>query len=160
METHSYQLAEINIAQTRAALDDPILADFVSQFDAVNKLAEKSAGFVWRLKAESGSASSYITAFDNERIVINISVWESVDALRVFVYKNHHGEVYRNREKWFEPLAGSPLALWWIPHGQTPTIEEGKARLETLSKCGPTSAAFTSNNYSRRQTKPETPKFS
>ena len=119
------------------------MAEFVNQLDAVNKLAEESPGFVWRLKAEDGSASSYITAFDDERVIINISVWETVEALRLFAYKNHHGEVYRNRHKWFEPPAKAPLAMWWIPIGYAPTIEEGKARLEILWTQGPTPAAFT-----------------
>src|SRR6266576_6441586 len=143
MEKKRYHLAEINIAQTRAALDDPMMADFVSQLEAVNKLADESPGFIWRLKGEDGGAGTYIRAFDNERILINISLWESVEALHRFAYRHQHGAVYRDRGKWFESVDGPPLAMWWIPEDHIPTIDEGKARLETLKKDGPTPAAFT-----------------
>jgi hypothetical protein len=137
-------LAEINVARLIAPLDDPRLADFVAQLDLVNEVAERSPGFVWRLKADGGGASSYIRAFDDPQLLINISVWESLAALRAYVYRSHaHASVFRDRRRWFEPLDAAPLALWWIPAGRVPTIAGAIERLEHLRRHGPTAVAFT-----------------
>lgn len=143
MQAHSNHLAQINIARARAPLDDPQMADFVAQLDAINMLAEQSPGFVWRLQAEDGSSSSYIHAFDDERLLVNMSVWESIETLHQYVYRSRHNQVFRDRKKWFEPHDGPYLALWWIPAGHIPTVEEGKERLEKLIQHGPTPKAFT-----------------
>ncbi|HKQ52549.1 MAG TPA: DUF3291 domain-containing protein [Pyrinomonadaceae bacterium] len=143
MQAVRYHLAEINIARLRAPLDDPSMADFVAQLDPVNAIADESVGFVWRLKAEGGEASSYVRAFDDERILINMSVWESVEALQQYVYRSMHAGVFLDRKKWFEKLEGPPLAMWWVPAGYTPTIAEGVERLKTLARLGPSRAAFT-----------------
>ena len=139
----SHHLAQINVARGRAPLDDPSMADFVAQLDAVNALAEESPGFVWRLKADDGASSIYLQAFDDERMLINMSVWESIEALRSFVYRSQHANVLRARKTWFEPMTAPSLALWWVVAGHLPTIDEGKARLERLARLGPTPQAFT-----------------
>lgn len=136
-------LAQINIARTIAALDDPLMADFVQQLDEVNKIADESPGFVWRLKSDEGAASSYLRAFDDERMLINMSVWTSVKALKDYVYRTHHGKVYADRKKWFEPPNKSPFALWWIKVGEIPSVEEGLRRLNLLWQDGPSPEAFT-----------------
>ncbi|HEX5215520.1 MAG TPA: DUF3291 domain-containing protein [Vicinamibacterales bacterium] len=135
-------LAEINVARLRAPLTDPRLADFVAHLDAINALAEDSPGFVWRLKAEAGAPSSYIKFSDDELTIVNMSVWTSIDALFAYVYRSGHGEIYRNRRTWFEPLA-NPFVLWWIAEGDVPSIDEGRRRLEMLAHLGPTPDAFT-----------------
>jgi hypothetical protein len=144
MTTKTHHLAQINIARARAPLDDPAMADFVARLDEVNAAAEGAPGFIWRLKAEDGGGSSYINAFDDERMLINMTVWESVEALHEYVYRHlQHREVLRARARWFEPLGSPSVALWWVPAGHVPTIEEGKARLELLARLGPTPEAFT-----------------
>ncbi len=143
MQTNHYHLAQINIARVRAPLDDPQMADFVAQLDAINMLAEQSPGFVWRLQAEDGRSSSYIHAFDDDRLLVNMSVWESIEALRHYTYRSRHSQAFRDRKKWFEPHDSPYLALWWVPAGHIPTVEEGKERLEKLRQHGPTSEAFT-----------------
>src|SRR5688572_23379196 len=135
-------LAQINIARLRAPLTDPLLADFVAQLEAINALAEASPGFVWRLKADAGAPSSYIKFSDDDLTIVNMSVWTSVDALFAYVYRSGHGEVYRNRRAWFEPIA-QPFALWWMAEGDVPSLDEGRRRLELLSRVGPTADAFT-----------------
>ena len=143
MRVIKYHLAEINLARLRAPLDDPAMADFVAQLEAINAIADQSPGFVWRLKAEDGGASSYIRAFDDDQLLINMSVWESVEALQAYVYRSPHGTVFRDRKRWFEPLNGPAVALWWVPVGHIPTVEEGKERWERLARLGPTPEAFT-----------------
>jgi hypothetical protein len=140
----SWHLAQINIARARAPLTDPLMADFVAQLDAVNAVAEASPGFVWRLKTDDGSPSSYVKFSDDDRIIVNMSVWESIETLEAYVYRAHeHADVFRNRRRWFEPIPGPQVALWWVPAGHIPSLEEGRERLRLLTKDGPTPAAFT-----------------
>ena len=143
MESALYHVAQINVGRALYSLDDAAMKDFVEQLDAVNALAEKSPGFIWRLKAEDGGASSYIRAFDDDRMLINMSVWESIEALKEYVYRSHHGKIYSARRKWFEPSDKSPHALWWIPAGEIPTVEDGLRRLERLWSDGPSPDVFT-----------------
>ncbi len=142
MSNPSHHIAQINIARMHAPLDDPLMADFVAQLDPVNALAERSPGFVWRLQDEAGDATS-IRLFDDERILVNMSVWETLEALRDDVYRSRHLGVLRDRKRWFEPPDGPYLALWWIPAGHVPPPAEGKQRLDHLRRHGPTPEAFT-----------------
>jgi hypothetical protein len=137
----NYHLAQINIARIRAPLDDPIMAGFVSQLDDINALADQSPGFVWRLQTDAGNATD-IRAFEDEMILVNMSVWESVETLQQYVYQSEHVEPLRQRKQWFEPVPPT-LVLWWIPAGHIPTVHEAKDRLEMLQQQGPTAAAFT-----------------
>jgi len=137
-----WYLAEINIARARAPLTDPLMAGFVARLDEINQLAEKSPGFIWRLTGEGGSASSYLHLDHDERLIVNMSVWTSVEALHQYVYRSGHAAVYRARRDWFEPL-GVPFALWWIKIGEIPSVDDGRRRLEMLARLGPTPDAFT-----------------
>lgn len=137
-----FHLAQVNIGRLLAPIDDPLIADFVAQLDAVNALADASPGFVWRLKDDSGNATA-IPAFDDPRMIINMSVWESLEALRDYVYRSDHTKVLTRRRDWFEKLDRPHMALWWVPAGTLPTVEEAKRRLEILAERGPTPDAFT-----------------
>jgi hypothetical protein len=115
---------------------------FRSQLDPINALADRSPGFIWRLQTEDGNATA-IRPYDDELMAINMSVWESLDALQQFVYRSAHIGPLRDRKQWFEPMEGPILALWWIPAGHIPTIDDAKERLEHLRQHGPSSYAFT-----------------
>jgi hypothetical protein len=138
-----WQIAQINIARARAPLTDNSMAGFVRQLDSVNALAERSPGFVWRLKAPDGSACSYIGDPEDDRIIVNMSVWTTIEALHDYVYRTAHGAVYADRKRWFEPLDRPGVALWWVRQGCIPTLAEGRRRLDWLRDNGPTPAAFT-----------------
>jgi hypothetical protein len=138
----AFHLAQVNIGRVKAPLDDPIMAGFKSQLDPINALADRSPGFVWRLQTEDGNAMA-IRPFEDERMAINMSVWESLDALQQYVYKSAHVGPLRDRKQWFEPMAGPILALWWIPAGHIPTVAEAQERLQHLERHGPTAYAFT-----------------
>jgi len=84
-----------------------------------------------------------IRPYADEFMAINMSVWESLEALQQFVYKSAHVAPLRDRKQWFEPMEGPILALWWVPAGHIPTIEEAKERLQHVKDHGPTAAAFT-----------------
>jgi hypothetical protein len=137
-----FHLAQVNIGRMKAPIDDPIMEGFRSQLDPINALADKSPGFVWRLQTEEGNATA-IRPYDDERMAINMSVWESLEALQAFVYKSAHVGPLRDRREWFEPMAGPILAMWWIPAGHIPTVAEAKARLQDLHEHGPSAEAFT-----------------
>jgi len=139
---NGFHLAQVNVARLLAPIDDPLIADFVAQLDAVNALADASPGFAWRLKDDSGNATS-IPAFDDPRMIINMSVWESLEALRDYVYRSDHTKVLTRRREWFEKLDRPHLALWWIAAGTLPTVEEATRRLQILAERGPSADAFT-----------------
>lgn len=137
-----YHLAQLNIATLRAPLTDPLLADFVARLDEINALAEDTPGFVWRLKGEGNDATS-LRPFDDERIIVNMSVWESIEALHRYAYYSAHAEVYRRRRDWFEQMSQPTLVMWWIAAGHIPDLDEARQRLEHLQAHGPTPYAFT-----------------
>ncbi len=136
-----YHIAQINIARMLAPIDDPVMADFVAQLAPINALAEESPGFVWRLQSEGGDATS-IKVYDDEMIIINLTVWESVEALREYVYKSAHSRVMRDRRRWFEKFEGPYYALWWVSAGHVPDPQDGKERLEYLREHGDSAFAF------------------
>ncbi|MGB6537824.1 MAG: DUF3291 domain-containing protein [Xanthobacteraceae bacterium] len=135
------RLAQLNIGRFRYPTDDPRMADFMNALDLVNSLAERSAGFIWRLKDETGNATNF-RPFPDPQMAVNLSVWESVEALERYVYQTVHKRFYGRREEWFEKLDGPHLVLWWIPAGHTPTLAEAKERLEYLAANGPSESAF------------------
>jgi hypothetical protein len=134
-------LAQLNVARLRAPLESPQLAGFVALLPEVNELAERSPGYVWRLQDESGDATA-LRPFGPD-IIVNLTVWESVDALRTFVYRTTHLEPMRRRRDWFVPFDGPHLVLWWLPAGTRPSIGEAADRLARLTAGGPSPEAFT-----------------
>ena len=138
-----YHLAQINIGRYIGdGPGDARFADFMAALDPINALAEASAGFVWRLQDDSGNATA-ILAFDDPRILLNMSIWESVEALADFSYRTAHAGFVGRRREWFEQSSGTYLALWWVPAGHVPGLDEAKARLDHIAEHGPTPHAFT-----------------
>jgi hypothetical protein len=137
-----YHLAQINIGRLVAPLDDPRIASFLAQLDPVNALADSSPGFVWRLQSDAGNATEF-TYNDDPLVIVNMSVWESLEALQSFVYgAQQHVAVFRERRKWFEKMTLPHYCLWWVPAGHIPSIAEARERLEHYQKHGPTPHAF------------------
>ncbi len=139
----SVELAQLNIARALAPLDDPLMDGFVERLAEINGLAEQTRGFVWRLVDTMGADATGIRAYDDPLVIVNLSVWTGIDELQEFAYRSAHVELYRSRRAWFAPLEGPTLALWWVPAGVRPTIQDAVARLEHLAKHGPSSHAFT-----------------
>lgn len=138
---HSYHLAQVNTAKALAPLDAPIMQGFVEQLEHINQLAEASPGFIWRLQTEEGDATA-LKPFEDELIIVNLSLWDSLEALKDYVYSGEHLTVLRNKKQWFEKPEAPTLALWWVPAGHIPSIEEAKRALARLREQGPTAAAF------------------
>ena len=93
-------LAELNIAQFQYPTDDPRMADFMNNLDRVNALAERSPGFVWRLKGDNNNAT--VSEACDDTLVNLISVWETPEALEHYVFKTVHVQFYRRRAEWFD----------------------------------------------------------
>ena len=142
MKSRLYHIAQVNIARMIAPLDDPVMAGFVSLLDEINALADQSPGFVWRFQTDEGNAT-YLRPYDDDRILFNLSVWESIEQLKQYVYKSAHSEVMRQRRQWFEKFDGMYMALWWIKAGHIPTVAEAKRRLEHLQLYKASPYAFT-----------------
>lgn len=135
-------LAQINVGRILHPIDDPRMADFAGNLDAINALAEASPGFVWRLKDDSGNATG-IAAYEDPSVLVNMSVWTGVEALHGFAYQTAHRRFVQRRKEWFHLFDAPYLALWWIEEGHVPTPQEGRARLDHLTRVGPTAYAFT-----------------
>jgi len=134
-------LAQLNIGRFRYPTDDPRMADFMNNLDRVNALAERSAGFVWRLKDESGNATNF-RPFPDPQMAVNLSVWESAEALERFVWQTVHKRFYGRKPEWFDALETPHFVMWWVSAGHRPSLEEAKERLEYLSAHGPSEFAF------------------
>ena len=125
-----YYLAQANIARFKAPLDNPLMKEFTDFLEPVNKSAEESKGFIWRLTDTDGKSASYIESpFKDELMAINVSVWEDFDSLSNFVYSSVHSYFLRNKKKWFDLGGPSQFIMWWIPVGETPTLEMVKKKL-------------------------------
>jgi len=138
----TFHIAQINVGRILGPIDSAIMADFVARLDEINALADGSPGFVWRLQTEDGDATA-IRPFDDEMIILTLSVWESPAALHAYVYQSGHAEVMRRRREWFSRMAEAFVALWWVPAGHRPTVAEAVVRLDCLRAHGPTPHAFT-----------------
>ncbi|MCH7821431.1 MAG: DUF3291 domain-containing protein [Proteobacteria bacterium] len=137
-----YHLAHANVARMLASIDDPIMAGFVARLDPLNELADSSPGFIWRYITEEGDTTE-AQVFDDEFVLFNMSVWESVKALEEYAYRSNHVEAVRRRADWFEPAGKTPLVLWWIEVGHIPTVQEAKSKFDVLWKDDPSAVAFT-----------------
>jgi hypothetical protein len=141
-----FQLAQVNLARMIAPLSDPMMAEFVANLGPINALADASPGFVWRLQSEYGDATA-VRPYDDDRIIINLSVWQDLDSLREFVYRSSHAQVMKRRREWFERLTDLYITLWWVPAGHRPTVEEAVARVEHLKQYGPSLEAFSFREF-------------
>jgi len=137
----NYHLAQINIGRIIAPIDDPRIAEFVAQLEPINAIADRAPGFVWRLQSASGNATD-IAYNDDPFIMVNMSVWESLEALREYAYKSDHMKVFRERAKWFVKMDKPHYCLWWVPAGHIPSVVEGRERLEHYQENGATPYSF------------------
>jgi Domain of unknown function (DUF3291) len=136
-----FQLAQVNVGVIKGPMVAPVMAEFAASLDRINAVADGSPGFVWRLQTEEGDATS-IRPFENENLLINMSVWRDLKSLNEYVYSSAHAQVMRRRREWFERMQEAYLALWWIPAGHRPTIPEAIAKLDGLRANGPTADVF------------------
>jgi heme-degrading monooxygenase HmoA len=139
-----YLLAQANVAYALTPTDDPRLADYIARLDEMNTLADRSPGFVWRYLTDSRDPTQ--REFDDPLVLFNMSVWTSIEALHHYTYATAHSEVYAARRRWFADtkavVGGHALALWWIPEGTLPTVDDAKRKLTLITEKGPSEEAF------------------
>ena len=146
-----FHLAQLNIGRMLAPMDSPTMAGFAARLDDINALADGASGFVWRLQDAAGNATA-LRPFEDEWIIVNLSVWESVAALKTFTYSTDHANVMRGRRQWFEPHTEMYFVMWWIPAGHIPTPQQARERLNYLQAHGASPYAFTFQNVFEPQT--------
>ena len=140
----AYHLAQLNIAKLQAPLDHPKLSEFVQNLDRINTLAEKSPGFVWRYESTSNNGEEEaIQVFGDPMLIVNLSVWESMDQLFEFTYRTDHVEIFRKRKQWFHSFKGRHMVCWYLKEGLVPSLQNAKDRLQFLEDHGETPYAFT-----------------
>ena len=142
MTESGFHLAQVNIGRARGEMTDPIMAGFFARLEEINALAERTPGFVWRLQTEDGDATAVRPYPDDNRILINMSVWTGLAALRGYVFRSDHADVMRQRRDWFERFERVYVAMWWVPAGHRPTVAEAVERLAHLEAHGPGPQAF------------------
>jgi Domain of unknown function (DUF3291) len=146
MSENKQYVAQLNISKMIGVnIDDLIMKDFVAQLDEINLLGEQSKGFVWRLKSDDGNATAY-NPYNDDRIIVNFTVWETIEDLKDFVYNTAHRLVMKDRKKWFENLGQPSYVLWHVDSNKMPTVEEAVERLAYLQKNGASSYAFDFKN--------------
>ena len=154
MPTRAYLLAQANIAKMKGPLDSPVMEGFARQLAAINAAADDSPGFVWRLQTDAGDSTD-IRAYEDPLILLNMSVWTSLEELHTYVYRSAHARPFRDRGLWFEPIENS-LVLWWMPAAQRPNVDDARAKFRLLQEMGPSPEAFTfSETFPPPQTQPE-----
>lgn len=135
-------LAQLNVAKMVAPLESPAMADFVARLETVNARADSAPGFIWRLRDDGAGATS-IRMFDDDLLLVNMSVWQNPQVLNNFVYKqNDHSEALRKRREWFESPNEAMVACWMVAEGHQPSLEEARSKLMLLRDVGPTRDAF------------------
>ncbi|WP_134669004.1 MULTISPECIES: DUF3291 domain-containing protein [unclassified Amycolatopsis] len=137
-----HHLAQLNVGILRHPLEDPRMHGFTSMLDTLNEVADNAPGFVWRLVEDGGNDATSLRTSLGDDVLVNMSVWESRDALWDYVYRSGHLDMLRRRSEWFELPKAPFQVLWWVPAGHVPTVEEAVERLELLREKGPSPSAF------------------
>lgn len=132
-------LAELNIGRFRYPVSDPRMAGFMDNLDRVNAIAERSPGFVWRLKGDNNNATGFRVGDD---MAVNLSVWTDAKSLEDYVFRTVHAQFYKKRAAWFELMERPHMVMWWVPEGHLPTLDEAYDRLTQYEAEGPTGHAF------------------
>lgn len=142
-----FHLAQVNIAKRLAPMDDPIMQDFIANTDRINSIADLANGFVWRLKDEDKNEA--IRIFQDESLIINMSVWEDLKSLFDYTYNSGHIDVFKRKKEWFSKMKMMHMAFWYVPKGYEPTFKDAKERLDYLNTHGDTPYAFSfKSNFS------------
>ena len=145
MSGQKYHLCHLNIGKAKAPLFDPLMAGFLAKLEEINNLAYQSPGFVWHLQIDIYNPND-LALYGEPGMLFNLSVWESMEALHGYTYRSQHAQVMKSRREWFDEMEGPNYALWWLPAGELPNLQDGKKRIAQLAAQGATAQAFTFKN--------------
>jgi heme-degrading monooxygenase HmoA len=133
--------AEFNIGRLIHPPGHPAVAEFINNVDRVNTLAERSPGFVWRLKREEMQLPENQLDVDRQT-VYTLSVWENASTFESFVFKTVHSQFHKKGHEWFEAHEKPQVVFWPVANSHQPTAPEAMARLKKYQENGPTDEAF------------------
>ena len=139
MEVH--HLAQVNVARLRAPVDDPSMREFAAGVAPIHRLAATSTGFVWQLRTDDGHGVC-VQPSEGGPVFVNLTVWRDYDCLHAFTYRSAHADFLKRRSRWFTATPQPSTALWWVPVGTTPAVDDALRRLRLLRTYGPTPRAF------------------
>ena len=134
-------LAELNIAKFKYPTSDVRMADFMNNLDRINALAERSEGFIWRLKSDGSNNATDLRVRDDE-YAVNMSVWTDAKALEDYVFKTAHVQIYRRKAEWMELMDKPHMVFWHVPEGHIPSLTEAMDRLQDYENNGASDHAF------------------
>ena len=145
-------LAQLNIARAQYPLTSEEMADFVALIASVNAAAEASDGFIWRLRDADGEGAleQRLSAegLSGDDMLVNLSVWRDLDALRAFVIgDSSHRDVMKRRFEWFHRAMEPMTVCWYIDDGEMPTVIDAETKLLELRRSGQSELLF---EYSHR----------
>ena len=137
-------LAELNIGRLLAPTDDPRVADFMNNLDRINGLGKRMPGFVWMMEGsgEPGTGNTEASIAGDPQFISNLTVWQDLPSLEAFVFRTLHAKFMERKGEWFEVLGDQHFAMWQVPEGHRPTLEEGLERIAQRAKDGDTPDAF------------------
>ena len=132
----SHCLVHANIALAKFPFDSQQMANFFEQVARINQIAYDTKGFIDEPELiDKGSCF-------NEPHLLNVTRWQSIDALKDFTYRSDHATVMQARKQWFLPQEGAKYVLFWLPSSQCPTEEMIAKRIAKITHEGPTAQAF------------------
>ncbi|WP_211366232.1 DUF3291 domain-containing protein [Pseudonocardia kunmingensis] len=134
-------LAQVNVARLRAPVDDPSMREFAAGIDSIHCLAAASPGFVWQLRTDDGHGIC-VQPGEGGPVFVNLTVWRDYEALHAFTYRTAHAAFLKRRSRWFAATPQPSTALWWLPAGTVPAVDDALRRLRHLRTYGPTARAF------------------
>ena len=135
-------LAQLNIGRLVADTDDPAVAPFMDNLDRVNGAGKRMPGFVWMMEGAEGQGNTEVKLDGDPRLISNLTVWETPEALRNFVFETIHVKFMARRTEWFERMDQAHFVMWWVPAGHLPSMDEALARLDQLRREGPGADVF------------------
>jgi len=138
-------IAEFNFGTLRYDWGDPRLAGFADNIAAVNKIAQRSDGFIWMIDDETMDAVQNDPngpLKDRPGTASTLSVWRDAESLWRFVNKTFHAKIMAKHDDWFVPGDRSHLVIWNVAQGHFPTVAEGMAQWEKLHTDGETDDVF------------------
>jgi hypothetical protein len=136
-----HHLAQVNVARLRAPVDDPAMREFAAGIASIHRLAAASPGFVWQLRTD-GSHGICVQPGEGGPVFVNLTVWRDYDALHAFTYLGPHAGFLKRKSRWFAATPQPSTALWWVPAGDVPAVDDALRRLRHLRTYGPTPRAF------------------
>jgi len=138
---------QCNVAQMKYDKHAPEMHSFFQAVPHIQQLAEASPGFIWRETDEDDPTLAHRLGTD---FIVNLSAWQSLDALYGFVFSQSHRAIMVARDHWFTHV-GKPLSVVWLANNAPyPTWDEAIDRLHMLWEYGPTSEAF-DYSWARRE---------